>query len=1034
MNAERPGDWGSNGARRDLVPGAGWSSNSLVLARPFTGSSRDPVRIRTRVVTVGYATAILTACYLLGWSALHHEILYRADVWQELLGIALASLTLDIALAVTASDRKLPVSQVVKLGYVYFVLRCLLLSVLPVRLDVLAGFGPPRFTLACLAVVSLPTLIPTSPRRALGLCALGAATQPLAVLLWSPAPVNPSIVANSAVASTIAVFVGYVCARIAQGLRGAVERARNLGAYHLRRLIAQTDVSEVWLAHHHLLARPAAVKKIQLEGVTSEVLERFVREAQVTALLTSPHTVTLYDYGVSEEGAPYYAMELLEGEDLQKWIEHRGAVTAAEAIDIGLQACDSLEEAHQKGLVHRDLKPSNIYRCRSGLREDFIKVLDFGMAQFRPRSELHTTSYLVSPRVMGTPAYIVPEVVLGRRVDARSDIYQLGSILFFLLTGRPPFIRHSVELTCMAHVVDAAPRVSNLARHFVPPDLEAVVGRCLEKDPRNRFASAAELKRVLEALRDELNPSEVSELGRAARVAPSPPVPESVGHERLDRDVPGFSGAEETRASSLLLGGEGIRGQTARFVRERLVLMCELTALATVGYYVLWGSFNARGSPALVLEIVVGTTVSVTLDMGLAALSRSSRVRTRTVINAALVYLVLRALPMAMAPVRLNDLVGLEPPRMTFTCVLVGMFSWFVPVPPKKLIFPLIVAGAMQPLSLVVFRDTSGVGESTLTALVSIVVGYYVALVSHRLRREASYSGRLGSYQLVELIGKGAMGEVWRAKHQLLARPAAIKLMRAPPDARKNRALMRRFEREAQVTAALTSPHAVRVFDYGMSNDGALYFAMELLEGRDLGRVVREDGPLAPDEVVRVALETCDALAEAHALGLVHRDLKPENLMQAQVGLRDDFIKVLDFGIVELRRRLEQASGSALASAPIAGTPGYMAPEVITSNGADARADIYELGCVMFFLLTGRPVFEGANPVAVAMAHVTQPPPKVEDVLEHPIPPSLEAIVARCLAKIPSDRYSSVEELVRALNVVPSAIVVRHDPTEELRH
>jgi serine/threonine-protein kinase len=254
-------------------------------------------------------------------------------------------------------------------------------------------------------------------------------------------------------------------------------------------------------------------------------------------------------------------------------------------------------------------------------------------------------------------------------------------------------------------------------------------------------------------------------------------------------------------------------------------------------------------------------------------------------------------------------------------------------------------------------------------------------------------------------------------------------------EATVDRTLMRRFEREAQVTAMMTSPHAVRVFDYGMSNDGALYFAMELLDGRDLGRLVREDGPRSPAETVRIAREVCDALGEAHNLGLVHRDLKPENLMSARIGLRDDFIKVLDFGVVELRRRLEMRSQkSALASAPVAGTPGYMAPEMITSSGADGRADLYQLGCIMFFLLTGRNVFEDPSAVATAMAHVTAPPPRVEDVLGRRIPEELEAIVARCLAKDPAQRFPSAEAVDGALALVPLPTIVMTERVEGLLH
>ncbi len=1031
MDSPKPSRAGSHRRAHDLVPSEQWSA-AYAKTGPQGGPSRDdPARVRARVIRVGQLTGVLAVSYLVVWGWLH-DAASHPEMMIELVGIAAASLSLDLALSLTARDERLDLEGLTRLGYVYFLLRCVVLSTFPVRLDLLAGFGPPRLTLTCLAVASVPVLVPVPPRRAPVLCAFGAATQPLAVLLFYPPPVDWGNVANSAVSATLAVFAGYLCSRAAQGLRGAVERARHLGAYHLKRQISSTDVSEVWLAHHQLLARPAAVKMIRSENVSSAGLERFVREAQVTSLLTSPHTVTLYDYGISEERAPYYAMELLEGSDLQKLVDQRGPLTAAEAIDVALQVTESLEEAHRRGLVHRDLKPSNLFRCRAGLRDDFIKVLDFGLAEFRPRTDVRSASPLVSPRVMGTPAYVVPELVLGRSVDARGDIYQLGCILYFLVTGKPVFVRQTVALTCMAHVVDPAPLASEHAAHPVPNALDDLISRCLEKAPRDRPESAAELRRALLAASKELDPAEVTELERTARVTPTPPAVTN-GHRRRDREIPGFSSSEETRASSLLLGGKGMSGQSVRLMRERLARLGEVIALATLAYYVLWGAVNAHGNQALVLQLVVWVAVSVILDMALVFLARS-HMPTRTVFNAAMVYLVIRGAMLAFAPVHLNSLVGLEPPRITYTVVLLGLFTWFVPVTPRKVIVPLLLAGASQPLSLLALGIHTGVGDSALNAAVAVIVGYYVTYVSDRLRRAASTSGRLGSYHLVELIGKGAMGEVWRAKHSLLARPAAIKLMLAPPDTANNSALMRRFEREAQVTAALTSPHAVRVFDYGMSSEGALFFAMEFLEGRDLGRLVREDGPRAPGETVRIALEACEALAEAHALGLVHRDLKPENLMQAQVGLRDDFIKVLDFGVVELKRRLERSAGTALATAPVAGTPGYMAPEIITNSGSDARADIYELGCVLFFLLTGRMVFDLPSPVAVAMAHVTAKPPRVSDVLGRPIPSALEAIISRCLAKDPGARFASVNELADALRAVPRPPVVETDRIEARLH
>lgn len=994
---------------------ASLSSGSRGGALPF--AVRGASHLAKRLAAVSYLSGALGLGYFLVWGAIH-DALRRPDILVEIVGVTLAWLSLDAALVLHVRKRDVSLDHLTHLALLYFGLRCVLLSVFPVRLDTLAGFEPPRFTLTCVAVVCLPILVAMEPKRALLPCSLGAATQPLAVAIFSTA--GPVAIWNSAINAVIAVMAGVLCARITFGLRGTIERAHHLGAYHLTRLIARTEVSEVWLARHRLLARPAAVKRICIPHVGDAVLSRFVREAQATSLLTSPHTVTLYDYGVSEGGAPYYAMELLEGADLQSYVQKQGPLSAGEVVEIALQVCDSLEEAHDKGLLHRDLKPSNVFRCRSGLRDDFVKVLDFGLAEFRRPSGVPTGSVLGSVRVVGTPAYVVPELVLGRRVDERADIYQLGCTLFYLLTGRPVFVRRTVEMTCMAHVVDPAPPVSEHTRQDVPEDLVELVARCLEKNPADRPCSAAEVRRLLEPLRARMRIAREKALSRTSRAEL-----ERARSSIPASEVPGFSKSDEPMAVSLLVGGAELRGERAELVRRRLAMLVEIVALVTIVFYALWAFGNARGSEHLLKVVVGATAVSVLVDVVVLALAKSERVATRVLVWLALAYLVVRSFLVSYISVRLNLLVGVEPPRITFACVALSVIPLLVPTRPRDIAAPLLLAGATLPLSLVLSGVSRGVADSALNAAVAVAIGCYVASVSDRLRQSANRAGRLGSYHLVRRIGRGAMGEVWSAEHQLLARPAAIKLMSSASDLTASKTLMRRFEREAQVTATLTSPHAVRVFDYGMSNEGALYFVMELLDGRDLGRIVREDGPRSPAETVRIALEVCDALGEAHALGLVHRDLKPENLMSARIGLSEDFTKVLDFGIVELRRRLELTSQKgALASAPVAGTPGFMAPEMITTSGADGRADLYQLGCVMFFLLTGKPVFDEATPVATAMAHVTAPPPRVADALGRPIPEELESIVARCLAKDPAARFASAERLAAALRRVPLPSIV----------
>jgi serine/threonine-protein kinase len=285
----------------------------------------------------------------------------------------------------------------------------------------------------------------------------------------------------------------------------------------------------------------------------------------------------------------------------------------------------------------------------------------------------------------------------------------------------------------------------------------------------------------------------------------------------------------------------------------------------------------------------------------------------------------------------------------------------------------------------------------------------------------------LGSYQLDYLIGKGGMGEVWRAKHKLLARDAAIKLIRpdvlAGVNARQENMMRKRFEREARATASLMSPHTVALYDFGRTKDNLYYYVMELLDGIDLQTLVDRYGPLHPGRVLNILSQASESLEEAHRAGLVHRDIKPKNLVLAKLGLHYDFLKVLDFGLVKTNVNNQDASLMTL-DGTATGTPAYLAPEIaLGESKVDGRADLYSLGCVAYFLLTGQLVFQESNPTALALAHVQKPPIPIHERSEVPIPRGLAEIVMQLLEKRPENRIRSAEELgrrLRALTDVPS--------------
>jgi serine/threonine-protein kinase len=251
-----------------------------------------------------------------------------------------------------------------------------------------------------------------------------------------------------------------------------------------------------------LLARPAAIKLIQPEvlGVdrkaTAVFKRRFEQEAQATAMLSSPHTIDLYDFGQTEDGSFYYVMELLYGIDLQRLVEKYGPVTADRAAHLLIQMCSSLEEAHQDGLVHRDIKPANLYICRYGLEYDFVKVLDFGVVKSRTE-EVGQTKLTKVGGATGTPGFMAPEVALGQNVDARADIYALGCVAYWLLTGRLVFEEDTHLATILAHAQKQPIPPSRRTEIQIPVEFENLIMSCLEKEPQRRPSSAGEIRRLL---------------------------------------------------------------------------------------------------------------------------------------------------------------------------------------------------------------------------------------------------------------------------------------------------------------------------------------------------------------------------------------------------------------------------------------------------------------------------------------------------------------------------------------------------------
>jgi serine/threonine-protein kinase len=283
------------------------------------------------------------------------------------------------------------------------------------------------------------------------------------------------------------------------------------------------------------------------------------------------------------------------------------------------------------------------------------------------------------------------------------------------------------------------------------------------------------------------------------------------------------------------------------------------------------------------------------------------------------------------------------------------------------------------------------------------------------LRARIREIGKLGQYTLETKIGEGGMGTVYRAKHAMLRRPAAIKLLAKDRASEKDQA---RFEREVQLTSTLTHPNTIAIFDYGRTAEGVFYYVMEYLNGLDLDRLIKSYGPLGPARTIHILAQVCGALAEAHALRLIHRDIKPANIMLTRRLDEPDVVKVVDFGLVRtLATETTESRGDV-----ITGTPLYLSPEAISNPEAvDERADIYALGAVAYFLLAGRDVFSGRTVVDVLSQHMLRAPDPPSVHLPKPLPPDLERLVLKCLAKEPSERPPSATALRDALLVCADA-------------
>lgn len=420
------------------------------------------------------------------------------------------------------------------------------------------------------------------------------------------------------------------------------------------------------------------------------------------------------------------------------------------------------------------------------------------------------------------------------------------------------------------------------------------------------------------------------------------------------------------------------------------------------------------------------TTLSLALSLisaGLFAFLRRRPLTKSVAFYLGLGYIVLGAFAMAVGEVLLRP----EPDtsRIGFSGIALWLlvFPVLIPASPMHTLVTGLLAASAAPL---LYTASLLTGASALpwplllnwflpnyaAAGLAVALSYQVRRWSHALAEARREIREMGSYRLVRHIGGGGMGDVWTAEHRLLRRPAAIKFVRGP-DHGVDPQTLRRFQQEAQSIARLSSPTTVAVYDYGISQDGHWFYAMELLNGTDLHRLVRTEGRLPIDRAVAFLRQTCESLAEAHGQGLLHRDIKPANIMVCRLGLRVDRIKVLDFG-------LAHCVGGHDHGAELSGTPGFIAPEIILGlNAPDTRSDVYAIGCLAYWLLAGQEVFPERDAHAKLKAHLLEEPVPLDRVRSD-VPADVLDIVQACLEKTPAHRLPDAAAVLEQLDAVPA--------------
>ena len=793
--------------------------------------------------------------------------------------------------------------------------------------------------------------------------------------------------------------------------------------YRIEEKIGEGGMGKVYRATHIHIGHTVAIKMLYPSLATDQTaIGRFRREALAAVQLHHPNTIAITDFGVTKDtGIAYLVMEFLAGIELRHMIKERKQLDYEETFIIVQQICSALEAAHSKGIIHSDLKPDNIELLETEGDIPRVKVLEFGMAKLKTAAESNQLTQ--QGMIFGTPYYMSPEQCRGEELDARSDIYSLGTILYEMLTGQVPFKLQSLTpVGVVLRITQEPPRPPSELRPDMPKPVEAVILRALAKRREHRQESALQLAQELEhTLREAGIKLKVIGANTPQSIS-SPPFgdrsisPESVGLTSAPQPSGTLSPDLAQTGAHAIYEKEASKGLFQNIPR---LLLIGLPILAILGFIILSFTFTLSATESdsgadYPLWLFAAILLAIGISVAIYLLARRRK----------------PSAPVASVPLPETQ------PRLPSP-----LDQETLGPPPESPQDTTIKVKAPQPEKATAQEKTEPIAEKSSPSYYDLqpleiskqcpkcgenypASKKYCHNDGQRLidvkkdKPEEMEPVLIGQYKCFARLGEGGMGIVYKAQHIHLDRLSAVKVL-LPQIAAMLPNAVQMFRREARLASSINHPNSVIIYDYGEVGTSLFYLAMEFIHGESLAQIItpkdQPSHPLSLSRAFDITKQICDALDTAHQLGIVHRDLKPQNVMICKKANGKDLVKVLDFGIA---RSLKGKGDFQTTPGTIMGTPAYMSPE--QANGLpdlDARSDIFSLGLIVYEMLSGKLPFQtsGLTPVQQVLrrASLTIPPPLLSSFAKDlMIPASVDQVLMRALEPNRDRRTQSIKEFV----------------------